>query len=79
MNGGRGRSAVDTVVVESGTSSSVGCVLGNRYVEGRSEVQFCVLKIETEIDRAMKYTKLRQSTSTSPLHSVNDTTVSVIR
>ena len=45
MNGGRGRSAVDTVVVESGTSSSVGCVLGNRYVEGRSEVQFCVLKI----------------------------------
>ena len=33
--GARGGSAVDIVVVAPGTSSSVGPVLGNRYVEGR--------------------------------------------
>ena len=33
--GARGRSAVDIVVVACGTSSSVGCMLGNRYVDGR--------------------------------------------
>ena len=33
--GGRGGSGVDIVVVAPGTSSSVGRVLGNRYVEGR--------------------------------------------
>ena len=35
MMGGRGRSAVGVVVVATGTSSSVGRVLGNRDVEGR--------------------------------------------
>ena len=35
LMGGRGGSAVDIVVVERGTSSSVGRVLGNRFVEGR--------------------------------------------
>ena len=35
LMGGRGGSAVDIVVEVRGTSSSVGCVLGNRYVESR--------------------------------------------
>ena len=35
LMGGRGRSAVDIAVVARGTSSSVGRVLGIRYVEGR--------------------------------------------
>ena len=35
LKGGRGGSAVDIVAVVRGTSSSVGFVLGNRYVEGR--------------------------------------------
>ena len=40
LMGGRGGSAVDIVVVARGTSSSVGRVLGNRYVKGRrNEVQ----------------------------------------
>ena len=36
LMGGRGRSAVDIVAVAPGMSSAVvGCVLGNRNVEGR--------------------------------------------
>ena len=37
LMGGRGGTAVDIVVVATGTStsSSVGRVLGNRYVQGR--------------------------------------------
>ena len=36
LMGGRGRSAVDIVIVALGMSSVVvGCVLGNRNVEGR--------------------------------------------
>ena len=35
LMGGRGGYVVDIVVVARGTSSSVGRVLGNRFVEGR--------------------------------------------
>ena len=71
---GRERSAVDTVVVKSGTSSSVGRVLGNRYNDDRRKGAIFRLH---NLYLARNNTKLRQSTTTSPLDSVNDLPVRV--
>ena len=51
--GGRGGSAVGVVVVAPGTSSSVGRVLGNRYVE----VQFFRLQ---KLNRKIAYCCIRR-------------------
>ena len=60
MMGGRGGSAVGAVVVAPGTSSSVGRVLGNRDVEGRTRYQVQFFRLQKS-NRKIAYCCIRST------------------